>query len=185
MSGLTTRTTTVVLLQGDDLDPIAELQAAVESAAISNVGAPQRLNDDSLQSAAQAYDAYMDEAEKRGVHVELKALGRHLFRTVVAKHPAREGDEDDKAWGFNAETIGDDLVPECFVSATSPTKANTPDVSTAAKVAEFLDGLSDGDWSRLVSAAINLNQSAGPNPKARISSRLAPTSGATGTSPSA
>lgn len=171
------RTTTVVLFQGDDLDPIEELRADVQEAAGLADG-NRRLGDDPVATAAQHYDEFVDEAVKRAVKVTLNAVGRKEFRALVEKHPPRPDNEVDDGWGFNYETFADSLVPECFEGAISETPENNPDVSSPNKRDAFLDALSDGDWSRLYSAALLLNQGSGPDPKARLSSRVAQTSGA-------
>lgn len=164
------RTTEVVLFQGDDLDPIETLRAKVEEAALVSDGTSRRLNDDPVLSAAQEYDAFVDAAIERAVKVTLQALGRKQYRGLVEKHPPRPENEGDKEWGFNSDTFGDDLVPACIADGQ---------FESARDMDAFLDDLSDGDWSRLVSAALMLNQGSGPDPKARLSSRVAQTSDAT------
>lgn len=174
--------TVVTLLQGDDLDRVAELLAAVTQAA--SLTSPSRIGDaDPTQDAIRAYDAFMDEASERAVKVELVALPRKRYREMVAAHPARmvpgpDGaevvHEDDADAGFNTDTLGDDLVPLSFAPGQFGTDFERD---------EFVDALSDGQFSVLYSAALGLNRGFGPNPKARLSTHLAQTSGETSEPP--
>lgn len=167
------RTTEVVLYQGDDYDRFTELSAAVEAAAMAaDRSGARRLGDDEPTTAAAAeYDAFVEEAVGRGVTVRLEAIPRKDFRALVVKHPAREGNDVDKGWGFNFETMCDDLVP-----ASIPL---TDQFSSEAERETFLDSLSDADYSRLYTAAVEVNQGGGPDPFVKLSSRLARTSGET------
>lgn len=188
-STLTRRSTVVHIYQGDDLDPLEDLRREVEIQAVK--AGPTRIGDsESVLTAAAAYDAFLAEASERAVKVTLHAVGRRVWRDLVAKHPPRFTEqqviddagnqttetvpnEQDVQWGFNYDTLADDLVPACIESVVGDSR------STDA----FLDDLSDGDWSRLYSAAVVLNQGAGPDPKAQLSSRLIRTSSETSESP--
>lgn len=163
------RTEEVVLYQGDDLERLDELLGEVSSAA-SQSGPRLLGEDDSTQEAAKAYDDFVTEATERAVKVRIKALPRKVFREFVAKHPPRPENEDDKGWGFNFESLADDLVAPCI---------DGPVFSTETEREAFLDGLSDADFSRLYSAALKMNRGATEVPKAGLSSRLARISGAT------
>jgi hypothetical protein len=180
MSTLTARTSVVPLFQGDDLDPLSDLLAAVEQAAIK---APRRLGDDtSVQEATRAYDDFVEEALTRAVKVTIGALPRKQWRDLVIANPPREDNEGDQARGFNRETMGDAVVyyVDAMKGARTVVKVDPePDEGIAA----FLDSLSDGDFSKLYSAAVQLNEGAGPDPKVRLSSRLAQTSDETSESP--
>jgi len=179
---ITPRTTVVTLLQGDDYDRIAELSAAVEQAATLAVTDGQRRLGDAPEvvDAAKAYDDFVAEAAERGVKVTLHALGRKAWGDLLKKHPVRQEESTDSegvvttvpnatdsAHGFNVETLGDELVPASVAPGMFKTNAERDN---------FLDNLSDGEFSRLYSAAVPLNQSAGADPKARLSSRLVLTS---------
>jgi len=183
------RSTVVTLFQGDDYDRIAELSAAVEQAAkVAVTDGQRRLGDaPEVVDAAKAYDEFVAEAAERGVKVTLHAMGRKAWGELLAKHPVREETvtdaegvvtttphELDSHYGFNYETLGDDLVPASIAPGQFDTNAERDN---------FLDNLSDGEFSRLYSAAVPLNQSAGADPKARLSSRLVPTSVETSPSP--
>jgi hypothetical protein len=179
---------TVILWHGDDYQPLADLLKDVESAANTAVFADApRLGDDAgTRTAAQKYDAYREEALKRATHVEVRALGRRSWRALLAEHPARkvtEKAEDgtdrevthpEDEIGWNAETLPDPLVKAALV----------PDqFESIEKRDAWLDGLSDPEFSRLYSAAVSLNVSGGPDPKALLSSLLDLTSTETSKSP--
>lgn len=159
MTTLKPRTTTVVLFQGDDLAHIAELLEAVNSAI--SIDGPRRQGDGNpAQEAAKAHDAFVTEATERAETITLQALPRKQWRELQVKHAAREDNDEDELYGFNFATMGDDLVP---ASITEP---------DYAKSDEFLDSLSDGQFSRLYSAAVVLNKGGGELPKADVQQRL-------------
>lgn len=179
---------TVILWHGDDYQPLADLLKDVETAATSAVvSGPARLGDDvGTRSAVKEYDAFRKEALARATHVEMQALGRRSWRALLADHSPRkvtEKAEDgtdheithpDDLIGWNAETMPDPLVRAALV----------PDqFESIEKRDAWLDSLSDPEFSMLYSAAVNLNMSGGPDPKARVSSLLDLTSTETSTSP--
>lgn len=164
-SGLAPRMETVVLFQGHDLTEIRRLREAVDSAIAQST--TTALGEDPVGEAAKAHDDFVTQATERAVHVEMTKVGRKVMRDMVAKHPPRDDHERDKVYGFNEETLGDDLVPACIVG---------PEF---AKSEAFLDDLSQGEFQRLYAAAFRLNVDASDDPKADLSSRLALTSDAT------
>jgi hypothetical protein len=150
---------TVILWHGDDYQPLADLLKDVETAATTAVmDGPARLGDDpKTQKASQAYDAFREEALARATRVEMRALGRRSWRSLLAEHPPRkvtEKAEDgsdrevthpDDSIGWNAETLPEPLVKACLV----------PDqFESIEKRDAWLDGLSDPEFSRLYSAAV-------------------------------
>lgn len=163
-------TTTVVLFQGDDLDPIEEHRAAVERAALVNRG-PKRVGDGEVPAAvleaARDYDAFMEGAVERAVHLRLTAVRKSRYRELLAAHPPREGDRADEAAGFNVDTFTEALVPECV----SPGQFDSDEERD-----EFLDDLSDTEWSQVAGAAVRVNEGGRPDPKARMASHLTPES---------
>lgn len=197
------RTTTVLIFQGDDLDPISEHAADVERTVTS--AANLRLGDDpEVTASAKAFDDLMDAANERAVKVPLAALGRRAYRKLFNDHPPRmvPNDEgvlmphvEDAQRGFNRETFGDDLIPVSIhlgrLGDDSDERAGIirsvteGTYSPPADIVDFVDDLADGDYSRVYVAAVNLNQSPGAaaSPKVRLSSHLDQMSDETSESP--
>lgn len=162
------RTEEVVLFQGDDLERLEELLGKVSSA-VSQTGVRLLGEDDPTQDAAKVYDDFVTEATERAVKVRIKALPRKVFRDLVAKHPPRDDNDADKGFGFNYETLADDLVAPCV---------DGPVFSSESEREAFLDSLSDAHFSKLYSAALKMNRGDVDVPK-DLSSQLARISGAT------
>jgi hypothetical protein len=181
------RRTTVVLFQGDDYDLIEEKLAAAQTAARSS-GRAARLGDDEddlvpaeVKTRAAEYDAAVAEAVERGQTVLVEALPRKTFRGLVVEHPPREDNDQDANWGFNYETLCDALVPASLPLVDRETAE--AQFGSEAERQEFLESLSDGDFSRIYSAAIKVNQGGVPDPKASLSSRLGLISGGSSEQP--
>lgn len=168
----------VVLYQGDDLARVQDFVERMKRAAVASAD-PQRLGDDveGLASIAAEYDEFIVGAVERGVTVRVEALPGRKYRAMMAEHPPRkplrdddgavvESWPDDEANGFNVETISDPLVKAC-----------------ADEREDFIDDLSDGNFSRLFEAAVRVNETAGPDPKARLSSAFGQISSEHSTSP--
>lgn len=181
---LTRASQEVVLYQGDDL---ARIQEFVQRLRRAGASLSTRMDDDedAVETIRAEYDAFIPGAVERGATVRVEALPGRKYRALVAEHPPRQPvrDEDGKvtqAWpedyerGFNVETMADPLVVAC-------TPADQ--FGSIGDRDAFLDDLSDGNFSRLYSAAVHVNEESGPDPKARLSSQPAQTSGETSESP--
>ena len=191
MPTLTPYTETVYLYQGDDLKRINELAEAVSSA-ISTRGPRKAGAKDPMLAAARAHDEFVTEAKERAVQIEVGHVRRSEWRQMRADHPIRmetvkekdaEGNEVeverpnavDESWGFNAESIADDLVPAAIVPGQFKSAKDRDD---------FLDDLSDADFTTIYFAARRLNTqpTAASSPKANLSSRIDQIIDATSTS---
>lgn len=183
------RTETVALFLNEDLARIAEL-AEVASSAINSAGPRAMSEGDPVTDAAREYDEFVTEATDRARKVTLQALQRKQWRSLRAAHPVRmetvkEKGEDgadvvserpnteDEALGFDVDAMADSLVP----ASIAPNQFDTP-----ADRDQFLEDLSDPDFSRLYSAAVRLNTLGSSVPKANLSSRLAQIIGETSNS---
>lgn len=177
------RSAQVVIYQGDDLQQIAELRQdadvkqriADEAARNTN----RRAGDDETpvadaQAARDAYDAFVDEAAERAVVVELHALGRKQFQSLMLAHPPRkvpddEGKQvthdDDAPYEVNVETFA-----EPFLSFIDPKDGRrtiaSPEFATQDECVAWLDDLSEGDFDKLFATAYLLNRMPGADPKA-------------------
>jgi hypothetical protein len=152
---LSARTTTVLIYQGEDQSRLDELYADVERARLS--GESNRLNDgDGHAEALSAYREAAADAEPRAIAVVVKALPRRKFRELVEAHPPREANDGDAMYGVNYVTFGDALVPPSIVA---------PEFTTDARRDEFVDNLSDADFTRVYRAAFALNRVPATDPK--------------------
>lgn len=195
----TPNTTTVPLYQGEDLARIRDLSAVLQKAMTEKVRAtgdvPRAGDGDPMADAARAYDDFVQEALPRAAQVKLQAVPRRAYRTMCAAHPPRpdvtgpavtgedgsmvpgevvETYPSDARYGFDVDAMSDDLVP----ASIAPGQFGSVEERDT-----FLDGLSDGEWSKLFWEAVPLNQDGGPDPKAPVSSMLGRIFGETSTSP--
>jgi hypothetical protein len=163
---ITPRTTTVTLYQGEDYDEFERLRVNVQVAA-EQATSRRLADDDPVRVAAQEFDDFVQgPAKGRGVTLTVTAMprrGEKGFRTLLAEHPPREGDETDARYGFNYQTMADDLVPASLPAAQ---------FGSIADREAFLDTVSDGDWTRLYNAAITVNQGGAPDPLVSLAARL-------------
>lgn len=169
---LNRRTTTVVIWQGDDLDELAQLRRAVDIAERNVIlrAEPDRLGDptndpdqdEDVLTARRAYNAFVDEASERAVTIRLEALGRRQFRDLAAKYEPRKDESgqvlaDDAPFGVNIDAIGDELLPAAIVEPVFDPR------STDCQ--RFLEDLAEGDYARLIAAAVMLNKGVQADPK--------------------
>lgn len=184
---LTPRTETVHIYQGDDLARMGVLENEIDVASIeplaerANRVAGQPGTSAAAVDAARRYQDFVEEAKGRAFAVVVEALPRKKWREVRDLHPPRDNEPMDAAYGFNVDTIGEDLVQP---SITTVALGDETVLGTERERETFLDQLSEGDWSRLVSAAVKCNVGDG-GPKDDMLSRISQMYGATSTSPPA
>ncbi|HET8614292.1 MAG TPA: hypothetical protein VFL94_02120 [Actinomycetales bacterium] len=180
------RTTKVLLFQGEDRQRFEELLAEVQREAAPG---PKRIADTAAADAVEAYNAFIDEAQERAVTVLLRALGRTKWRAMVAEHtrpvkvkrPVTEKREAPDGAVVETsrfvEVEEDQLDEPGFAPVLVAASMLEPGFDTAVERDEFLDALSDADFSRLYTAAWVLNQSSGVvDPKPLNVSDLTPSS---------
>lgn len=112
--------------------------------------------------AAEA-DAFAAEAEPRGVTVVLRSVGRKRWRELVAANPPREGNEEDAKAGFNLDDFPEALVPACITSLGGEERS-----FSEGEMADFLDSLTPAQFDLLATAAYQLHNNLGANPKERL-----------------
>ena len=92
------------------------------------------------------------------VPLKLRAVTHKQWMDLIAKHPAREGNDSDGA--FNSETFGPGLLAACAVDpAMSEDQAG-----------KLVDGLSTGQWNDLFNTLWGLNRSGVDVPKSKRAS---------------
>ena len=162
MEPLKPRTWEHTFLQGDDEAELRRLRNEAErlQPPVSRKSEPQLLAGDDAkavyEAAAKAADAYA--AEKRGVKVILRTLGRKKYRELRLAHPAREENDEDRKFGFNTDTFPEELVGPCLAS---------PALSDADRE-EFFDSLTPAQFDLLAVAAYQLHEHLGADPKERL-----------------
>lgn len=172
----------VPLFTNDDTDQLAILAREIEQA----VGAadPKRIGDTPVQTATEAYDAFMAEAKERATWVNIVALPGRAWRALLAEHPPRKDVTDeqgevveswpqDAQYGFNVDAISRPLL---VGGATHPPSLDVAQFDSVTELEEFVDDLADPQFNKLVSAAVRLNTETGPDPKFSASSWLEVTS---------
>jgi len=182
ISPINPRVEKVIILQGDDDEKVRELRTEItriearkptkaELNQASLMGENSSLDtwQKELDAAKKAHDDFSAKAEKRGVTVVLRALGRKTYRELIAKHPPRDDDEQDKGFGANIDTLSEDLVPACIASPAG----------TAGAIADFLDSLNEGQFGDLSVKAWQLNVGRTADPTQRLSSVASHTSNGT------
>mgnify|MGYP001608993195 CR=1 FL=1 len=162
---------TVNLWQGEDILRIREAEDAVANAMPTNsLGMPLRLGDtSSVTEAVARRDELQREAKPRAIQVTVERLPRKLFRDLVKKHPPRDGDEGDKEYGFNQEDLAEELLA---YDKEGKRTIVAPAFKSSASRQEFLDDLSDAQFTLLFEAAYEVNRGGVPDPKADMSLRV-------------
>jgi hypothetical protein len=125
----------------------------------------------------------------------MAAMPRKAYGALLVEHPPRddvrapdttgpdgetipgevtETFEQDATFGFDVDGMSEPLVLGCLRAwdddarpEDEPRQFDTDDDLVA-----FADDLSDAEFSRLFSAAVQLNRGGGPDPKVRLSSLL-------------
>lgn len=162
------RTSRVLLLSGDYAERLSALyEAALEAAeheASESASGARRIGEQSAYTTLRAeHDALREEAERAGTVVVLKALGRKEWRAIKDKHPPRDAAEHgedvakaDRLAGVNTESVEDDLVYASLVE---------PEFSSRAAFDEWVDDLSEGEFTTIVNRAWALTNVAMVDPK--------------------
>lgn len=160
---ITPRTATVYILQGDDEARLGELRAEAERLKDARGQVRTLTAADPYTTAADAANAFAEEAQERGVTVILRAVGRKTWRNLISANPPREGNEADQALGANSDDFEEALVPLSIAS---------PVFESDEQRATFLDSLSAAQFGALAVQAWALNMVNGADPKALLPSVL-------------
>jgi len=126
--------------------PVCLDAAAIEAYRGAEVEA-NRVAADSLGGKAVVPDALAEAVEAATIRFTLRALPRQEWTDLVKAHPPRKDHIEDRKVGLNEETFYDALV-----------KASIADPLPTAEEWEQIDSvLTQGEWTRLVTAAQALN----------------------------
>ena len=188
MSTIKPRTAEVVIYQGDDLARLAELRQAAEVARraveqhrkASENGSARMGDAPSAETEQDAYDAFVEEAAERAVTVEIRAIGRKRFKTLLEEHPPRKVKQkddkgveqdvdhaDDAPYGVDVTTFPEALLS--FIDSDEPSVRTiaAPKFEGRKAVQAFIDDeLADGDFETLWNTAYMLNRGSTGDPKA-------------------
>lgn len=189
---------TIPIMADADMERLAELDAAVKIA-VANVRAaesePRRFGDAlpdqaAVQEAQAAFDAFLDEASKRGESWELSSIGHEEFRNLLREHPPRmvektaedgtvtsEPDPIDDLWGVNTETFPKALllfsdVDDAEIRTITELKVGRKNIAgDQLALLKRFKRLSQGQFEKLWTEAYALNKQGVTDPKlARFSS---------------
>jgi len=126
-----------------------------------------RLNS-TVRAKAEAVREIEEKARARSVTFLLRGMPRHVWDAFVAEHPEREGNELDKAYGYNTETIFDAVlahklpvgitaeVPPTIVSVTK--QDGTPVEFSPAEWQAFADELTNAQYGSFQVAVNEINR---------------------------
>ncbi|TYB69743.1 hypothetical protein FXF51_06155 [Nonomuraea sp. PA05] len=92
------------------------------------------------------------------VAIKLRARTHKEWMDLLAKHPPREGNDNDGA--FNSATFGPALLAECAVDP----------VMSEEQAGKLVDSMSTGQWNDLFNTLWGLNRSGVDVPKSRRAS---------------
>lgn len=159
------RTAKVRLYDDDKMQRAADLEREAKKAKAA--ASPLAVDQAAYMDLAREHDALVEEIENEATVIVLHSLGRRAWRSLVAEHPPRDGNDADRAVGLNEETFPDALVPISILSPTFDTPADRDD---------FLDSLSSADFDALYLTAFALNRGQVADPKASLVSELTPKS---------
>lgn len=143
--------TVPVCLRGD---LVAEVEDLEWQLAAQDPG-PDSLEEGGADGVLSARIADLREQMRDNTYpVRLRAMPRPVWRAFVADHPPRRDDNneivpDDRVMEVNVETFYDDLIRDSVID---------PDLSSDADWTEFVDGLTDYQFSELGAAAWALNR---------------------------
>jgi len=156
-----------VCLRGDLQADFEDLTKALSEAK----GAPRTSLADGGQVASitEQIVALREQMAAATVTLRLRAMPRRDWAKMVAEHPPRDDNRDDKTRGINNETFHDAAVRACLVE---------PELGPGQFDALF-DAVTDYQWSEIVSAVWMVNRGAVDVPFLPAGLRISPSSDAT------
>lgn len=141
-----------------------ELEQAESRESLKLTGTPSE-----AKALREELDALEDEMRDSTLTLTFQGIGRKAWRELEAKHSPREGDEVDRFYGFNSDTLFDEAIPACL---------KAPEIE-AAKFLELLGKLTAAQYEKLAVTVLNLNRQDVDVPLSRRASRSTKASGKT------
>lgn len=152
------RATTVVELV-TDLSLQAEHETAVtalESARHADQKNDRLNSGNGALAAAKAVQEIESRMQESIVNVKFRALTRARWGQLADEHPARDDNDEDEAFGVNADTFFAVAVPESIVESTWKTTGEDADLK--ADWDDIVGELSDAQYAKFVAAVIRINR---------------------------
>lgn len=141
-----TERTVPLCLRTDLLAQLQELQRDLAEAE-RREGPGASLGGGDTVELARQIEAVRAQMAEHTIVVRFRALPRRKWATFLAGHPPRDGDEADRAVGYNRDTFYDALVRRCLAGPDF-------DEDDWARLEEILN---DAQWQSLVNAAWAVN----------------------------
>ncbi|WP_405475629.1 hypothetical protein [Paenarthrobacter ilicis] len=115
-----------------------------------------RLNDP-LKALAQRVADVEDEMRASTVEFVLRGLKRSEWQDLVAEHAPREGNDLDKSYGFNVESLMVAAIPACVVSVVNQAGEVLP-FDPAKEWDALADEMTNSQYEDFVLAVLRVNQ---------------------------
>ena len=153
----------------------AALQAEWEQANEALINAPREVQDDRLNggnSTATLARAVQDVEQRMlasTVKFRLRGLRRSEWSERVAANAPREGNDDDKARGYNTDTFYDDVISRSIVEVTQD--GEPVDFDPLTEWEPLADEMTDRQYAQFAEAVWNLNRGEVSVPFSRSASR--------------
>ncbi len=142
------------------LEPqLGEDHAALRDAHRLAIAQDMRTNERPRAPAIAAEIAELEERIKASrAPFIFEALPRLEYDKLLDDHPPREGDEDDKRLGFNADEFPPALFAACAVADECPDCGLTSPTLTEGDARALWDEWSSAEVSELLTAALAVNK---------------------------
>ncbi|PSK96701.1 hypothetical protein CLV30_12583 [Haloactinopolyspora alba] len=147
--------------------------------------------DPEARRLAKRVDELEEQVRQSRAIVRLRSLGR-AWTGYVVKHPPRDGDEDDKAFGANRDAVFDEVMPLSMIEVTT---ADGQSCRMAAEVdgeltqtepelyRAIVDAVNDEQWSNLCNNVYALNRGGLSVPFSHVASKINQSSGGDSSKP--
>lgn len=154
--------------------------AAVKAAQQAQQSDPRENGSVAVREAAEAVQAIEARMRQDTVEFTIRGLRRKVWVEFLETHPAREGNERDKSYGFNVSAL-DDVIPASIVKVT---RGGEPeDFDADSEWNDLADQMTNGQWSDFATAVIQVNHEVRSAPFSPLASAVIRRSAETSTEP--